>query len=73
MQARIPTVNHLRVLPPDGEAFERPLEGESIVIGRSSECDLVIADRFLSRKHAELFQDGGACQGRCQGQRQSRR
>ncbi len=51
---------HLHVVPAQGEPFDHPLEGESIVVGRSSQCDLTIADRFLSRRHARLFrQDGG--------------
>jgi serine phosphatase RsbU (regulator of sigma subunit)/pSer/pThr/pTyr-binding forkhead associated (FHA) protein len=31
------------------------MEADSIVIGRSSQCDLTIADRFLSRRHARVF------------------
>jgi serine phosphatase RsbU (regulator of sigma subunit) len=45
----------LHVVPAQGEPFDHPLEGESIVIGRSSQCDLTIADRFLSRRHARVF------------------
>lgn len=45
----------LRVVPPRGEPFEREVEGDSVVIGRSSQCDLTIADAFLSRRHARLF------------------
>ena len=45
----------LRVKPAVGEPFDHPLAEESLVIGRASESDLVVADRFLSRKHARLF------------------
>jgi serine phosphatase RsbU (regulator of sigma subunit) len=45
----------IHVVPAQGEPFDHPLEGESIVIGRSSQCDLTIADRFLSRRHARVF------------------
>ncbi len=48
----------LRVVPPSGEAFERPLAGESLVIGRSPEVDVSIPDRFLSRRHARLYLRG---------------
>lgn len=44
----------LRVVPPRGEPFEREVEGDSVVIGRSSQCDLTVADPFLSRRHARL-------------------
>ena len=47
----------LRVVPAHGDPFEHRLEGDSVVIGRSSHADLAVADRFLSRRHARLFQD----------------
>jgi serine phosphatase RsbU (regulator of sigma subunit) len=34
------------------------MEEESLVIGRASESDLVVADRFLSRQHAKLSSRG---------------
>ncbi|MFQ5350088.1 MAG: SpoIIE family protein phosphatase, partial [Thermoanaerobaculia bacterium] len=34
--------------------FDHPVEEETLVIGRASESDLVVADRFLSRQHAKL-------------------
>ena len=48
----------LRVFPSQGEDFEVPLEGESISIGRVSDSDLVVKDRFLSRQHARLRREG---------------
>lgn len=45
----------LQIEPAVGEPFEHVLDEESLVIGRASESDLVVADRFLSRKHARLF------------------
>ncbi len=50
----------LRIVPAQGEPFESIFDGESLVIGRSSEADLVLADRFLSRHHSRLFRDDGA-------------
>ncbi len=44
----------LRVEPAVGDPFDHLLEEESLVIGRASESDLVVADRFLSRRHAKL-------------------
>ncbi len=50
----------VRVIPSGGEAFERVLEGDSLLVGRSSECDITIPDRFLSRHHLRfVVQDGG--------------
>ena len=48
----------LHVVPAHGDPFDRLLEGDSLVIGRSSESDLMIADRFLSRQHARLYREG---------------
>jgi serine phosphatase RsbU (regulator of sigma subunit)/pSer/pThr/pTyr-binding forkhead associated (FHA) protein len=48
----------LRIEPAVGEPFDHKMEEESLVIGRASESELVIADRFLSRKHARLFRQG---------------
>jgi serine phosphatase RsbU (regulator of sigma subunit) len=50
----------LHIVPAHGDPFDQTLEGESLIVGRSSAAELVLADRFLSRKHARLFQDNGA-------------
>lgn len=50
----------LRLEPRDGEVFHRDLEGEAVVLGRSSKADVVLADRFLSRQHARLVRRDGA-------------
>jgi Protein of unknown function (DUF3662)/Inner membrane component of T3SS, cytoplasmic domain len=42
-----------------GEGRRTVLSGSRVVIGRSRECDLVLADPNISRQHAELRQDGG--------------
>jgi FHA domain-containing protein len=47
-----------RTLVIDG--VERPL-GSSVRIGRSSSCDLVLADDAISRRHAEIALRGGVC------------
>jgi len=49
-----PTMLRLSIQPPQGESFERRVEGESVVLGRGLDCDLSIADPFLSRRHARL-------------------
>jgi FHA domain/Domain of unknown function (DUF1707) len=41
-------------LPPAAE-----LVGAHLVIGRSSACQLVLADDTVSRRHAELYVEGG--------------
>ena len=48
----------VRVLPASGEPFVHEFEGDSLTIGRSSESDLTVPDRFLSREHARLFREG---------------
>ena len=45
----------LHIAPADGQPFEYEIDTESVVIGRSTKCDLTISDRSLSRKHARLF------------------
>jgi sigma-B regulation protein RsbU (phosphoserine phosphatase) len=45
----------LHVIPAEGEPFDHELEGDSLVIGRSSRCDLAVADRCLSRQHVRIF------------------
>jgi hypothetical protein len=47
-----------RALVVDGA--EWPLE-RSLRIGRSSSCDLVLADDAVSRRHAEIALRGGLC------------
>jgi FHA domain/zinc-ribbon domain len=41
-----------------GEFFD--LAGERILVGRSPDCDIFLDDVTVSRKHAELTQQGGA-------------
>lgn len=48
----------LRVLPPQGAPYEHRPAGDSLVVGRATGCDLVLADSFLSRQHARLWRDG---------------
>jgi phosphoserine phosphatase RsbU/P len=47
------------VIPAEGEPFQRSLPGTApVVVGRSSEVDLMVPDRMLSRRHARLFLEG---------------
>lgn len=48
----------LYIDPADGETFERWFDGQPLVVGRSSTSDLALADPFLSRYHARIFQEG---------------
>jgi serine phosphatase RsbU (regulator of sigma subunit)/pSer/pThr/pTyr-binding forkhead associated (FHA) protein len=48
----------LHIVPAEGEPFEHTLEGDSLVIGRSSRCDLTVPDRCLSRQHVRLYKNG---------------
>ncbi len=43
------------VHPGQGETFTTNLEGEQVIVGRSSEADLQVDDKYLSRQHAKLI------------------
>ena len=49
------TMTTLHIVPSDGDAFEYTIEDDSVVIGRSSRCDLAVADRSLSRQHLRIY------------------
>lgn len=49
----------LHIAPAGGTPFDFLFEGESVVVGRSTESDLVVDDPFLSRRHFRLFRSGG--------------
>ena len=40
--------------PPEGPAEVLPLRNDRLLIGRSRECDLILPDVLLSRRHAEI-------------------
>jgi serine phosphatase RsbU (regulator of sigma subunit)/pSer/pThr/pTyr-binding forkhead associated (FHA) protein len=46
----------LHVVPAEGDPFEHEFDADSLVIGRSSRCDLAVSDRCLSRQHVRLSQ-----------------
>ncbi|HLA79974.1 MAG TPA: SpoIIE family protein phosphatase [Vicinamibacteria bacterium] len=48
----------LQIEPHQGEAFTHQVNGDSLVLGRSSQADLVIPDRYISRLQARLYRDG---------------
>jgi len=47
-------VPHLRLASGHGPAEWFALRGERVVVGRSRECELILPDVLLSRRHAEL-------------------
>ena len=53
------SIPELVVKPLHGEAYHFPLEKDVISIGRSKRNDLVLADQWLSRHHAEIRNDEG--------------
>ncbi len=65
---KLPRVNvatplcHLHIEPATGAPYDALLDKESLVVGRSSESDLVIEDPYLSRRHFRLFRAGGVLQ-----------
>lgn len=48
----------LKVIKSTGEVSTCPLEGKEILIGRSHECQILIEEQLVSRKHAKIFCDG---------------
>jgi 3',5'-cyclic-nucleotide phosphodiesterase len=46
----------LHVVSDQGDSVDQPLSSDSVTVGRSSDADLQLADRFLSREHARFFQ-----------------
>lgn len=46
------------MIPGQGEAFDHVLAEESVILGRASGSDLILPDRFLSRRHARFFRRG---------------
>lgn len=49
----------LQVTPAEGAPFEHPLRGDSLVVGRALDADVMISDPFASRRHSRLFRSGG--------------
>jgi adenylate cyclase len=45
----------------DGNEHIVPIRPEGVVLGRSPECDVVIKDFGVSRRHAEVMIDGNHC------------
>jgi sigma-B regulation protein RsbU (phosphoserine phosphatase) len=48
-------VPHLRLVPADGPTELLPLRGDRLLIGRARECDIILPDVLLSRRHAEII------------------
>ncbi len=49
----------LHITSADGESFNHPIKGDSLIIGRAEISDLKLHDRFLSRRHTRLYREGG--------------
>lgn len=41
-------------------SFEHLMEGDSVVLGRSSSCDVTLPGKCTSRRHARLYCEDGA-------------
>ena len=50
--------HRLRIVPDQGAPFEHVFDGESLILGRSTDAGLVLEDPFGSRQHARLFRNG---------------
>jgi serine phosphatase RsbU (regulator of sigma subunit) len=50
---------HLRIESPQREPFRYRCSEASVVLGRSSKADLVVADPYISRLQARLFRENG--------------
>ena len=46
----------MRVVSADGRRFEHDVEGDEVIVGRSSRAGLALADRAMSREHARIRQ-----------------
>jgi len=44
----------LEVLDGDREGFLFPITNKTVTIGRAPECDLVLPDPYISRKHCQI-------------------
>ena len=44
----------IHVIGNDGKVFEYPLKKDRITIGRSKDCDIILADSTVSRNHAAI-------------------
>jgi phosphoserine phosphatase RsbU/P len=52
-------VPHLRLASGDGPSEVFALRADHVVLGRSHECDLILPDVLLSRRHAEIARTAG--------------
>ncbi len=50
---------HLRLASGDGPSEFFALRGDRVVLGRAHECDLILPDVLLSRRHAEVVRTAG--------------
>ncbi len=48
----------LRVTPVKGPSFDHDVDSGPVVVGRSSQCEVQITDRSMSRRHARIFRHG---------------
>ena len=48
---------HLRLASGDGPSELFALRGDRVVLGRAHECDLILPDVLLSRRHAEIVRE----------------
>lgn len=48
----------VRWTAPDGQMGEHKLKDERVIIGKSSLCDIVLEDDYVSSRHCELYWDG---------------
>jgi serine phosphatase RsbU (regulator of sigma subunit) len=49
----------LHVVPAAGAPFDFEPKGSDVVVGRSSDAEIAVPDRSMSRRHARLFRKGG--------------
>jgi serine phosphatase RsbU (regulator of sigma subunit)/pSer/pThr/pTyr-binding forkhead associated (FHA) protein len=47
-------MTRLHVVPAEGDPFDHEFDSDTLIIGRSSRCDLAVSDRCLSRQHVRL-------------------
>jgi hypothetical protein len=46
-------------MPAGADPYDRPVDADSLIIGRASSADVVVEDSALSRQHARIFLQSG--------------
>lgn len=59
-RARTISGPQLTLLGGNAQPSQLPLDKQQIILGREADCDIVITDKFASRKHARIYRAANA-------------